>query len=217
MNQLFNPGREGFLDGTIDADTAVIKALLVRGYAVNESHKFLSDVTGSGGTVVATSAALSGKSVTAGVFDANDVIWSAVPAGAACDVVLLVQTSAVTGGADVASNAQRLIAAIDGRVRFTTAAAAASGATSIAVDPLFAAVANGATATKISGTGPSTLTLTASSAANARTISTSAISTALSADAVYEVAISGNGLPVTPNGGDINFTWDNGPNKVFKL
>ena len=25
------------------------------------------------------------------------------------------------------------------------------------------------------------------------------------------------GLPVTPNGGDINITWDDGANKIFKL
>jgi hypothetical protein len=25
------------------------------------------------------------------------------------------------------------------------------------------------------------------------------------------------GLPITPNGGDIIVTWDNGPNKIFKL
>lgn len=25
------------------------------------------------------------------------------------------------------------------------------------------------------------------------------------------------GLPVTPNGGDINVTWDNGSNRIFKL
>jgi len=25
------------------------------------------------------------------------------------------------------------------------------------------------------------------------------------------------GLPVTPNGGDITITWDNGANKIFKL
>ena len=28
---------------------------------------------------------------------------------------------------------------------------------------------------------------------------------------------SATGLPVTPNGGDINITWDNGSNKIFKL
>lgn len=26
-----------------------------------------------------------------------------------------------------------------------------------------------------------------------------------------------NGLPITPNGGDIIVTWDNGANKIFKL
>lgn len=28
---------------------------------------------------------------------------------------------------------------------------------------------------------------------------------------------TGTGLPVTPNGGDITVTWDNGVNKIFKL
>jgi len=28
---------------------------------------------------------------------------------------------------------------------------------------------------------------------------------------------SATGLPVTPNGGDITITWDNGANKIFKL
>ena len=28
---------------------------------------------------------------------------------------------------------------------------------------------------------------------------------------------SATGLPVTPNGGDITVTWDNGGNKIFKL
>ena len=28
---------------------------------------------------------------------------------------------------------------------------------------------------------------------------------------------SATGLPVTPNGGDITVTWDNGTNKIFKL
>jgi hypothetical protein len=28
---------------------------------------------------------------------------------------------------------------------------------------------------------------------------------------------SATGLPVTPNGGNINVVWDNGPNKIYKL
>lgn len=140
-NTLFDPGREGFLVAEIDWDTASIKAALVRGYSFSAAHKFVSDVTGAGGTLVATSAAFSGKTATSGVADANDVTYSAVGAGAAITSIVIFQSSAVTGGADVAANAQRLIGFID-------------------------------TAT---------------------------------------------GLPVTPNGGDITVTWDNGASRIFKL
>jgi hypothetical protein len=110
---LFGPSREGFLEGTIDWDTAVIKCSLVRGYTFNSAHRFVSDVTGAGGTLVATSAALTSKTVTNGVADAADVTFASVPAGAAIPAIIVFQSSAVTGGADVAATAQRLIAYID--------------------------------------------------------------------------------------------------------
>jgi hypothetical protein len=112
-NQLFDSGREGFLDGSIDYDTAVVKAVLLRSYTFSAAHKFLSDITGSGATVVATSPALTSKTVTAGVAGAADTTFSAVPLGAACTAIVLVQSSAVTGGADVAAAAQRVIAYVD--------------------------------------------------------------------------------------------------------
>jgi hypothetical protein len=112
-NALWGPGREGFLAGEIDWDTAVIKASLVRGYTFSSAHKFVSDVTGAGGTLVATSAALASKTVTNGTADAADVTFTAVPAGAAITGIAIFQSSAVTGGGDVAATAQRLIAWID--------------------------------------------------------------------------------------------------------
>lgn len=112
-NALFDPGREGFLAGEIDFDTAVIKVAAVRGYTFTASHKFVSDVTGAGGTLHQTSGALASKTVTNGVADAADVTLSAVPANATNHSLLLFQSSAVTGGADVAATAQRLIAWID--------------------------------------------------------------------------------------------------------
>ena len=112
-NALFDPGREGFLAGEIDWDTAVIKAALVRGYTFSAAHKFVSDVTGAGGTLVATSAALASKTVASGVADAADVTFTAVGAGAAITGILVFQSSAVTGGADVAASAQRIIAWVD--------------------------------------------------------------------------------------------------------
>lgn len=110
-NALFNPGREGFLDGTIDWDTAVIKVALVRGYTFDATDKFVSDLTGA--TLHVTSAALANKTKTDGIADADDVVFTAVTANASNHVVIVFQSSAVGGGADVASTAQRLIAFYD--------------------------------------------------------------------------------------------------------
>ena len=112
-NALFSPGREGFLLGEIDWDTAAIKTALVRSYTFSAAHKFVSDVTGAGGTLVATSAALGSKTGTNGTADAADVTHTAVAAGAAVTSMIVFQASAVGGGADVAASAQRLIAFID--------------------------------------------------------------------------------------------------------
>ena len=93
----------------------MIKAGLVRGYTPNlNTHKFVSDVTGAGGTLVSTSAALGSKTGADGVADAADFSFAAVAAGAACAHIILFQASAVGGGADVAASAQRLIALYDG-------------------------------------------------------------------------------------------------------
>lgn len=112
-NQVFSPGREGFLIGEIDWDTAVIKVALVRGYTFDATHKFVSDVTGAGGILHATSAALASKTGTDGVADAADVTFTTPAANANDHNILVFQSSAVGGGADVAASAQRLICLID--------------------------------------------------------------------------------------------------------
>ena len=109
-NQLFPKGREGFLAGEIDWDTATIKVALVDGYTFDATDKFMSDVLG---TIVATSPALTAKTVIDGVADAADVTFTAVPTGPAVEHLIVFQSSAVTGGADVANTAQRVIASID--------------------------------------------------------------------------------------------------------
>lgn len=118
-NALYTPGREGFLLGEIDFDTAVFKLLLVRltagGAAVfTASQKFVSDLIATH-TIAATSAALSGKTGTGGTADASDLTpaFSSVAANPNNHVVVLIQSSAVTGGADVANTAQRLVAWYD--------------------------------------------------------------------------------------------------------
>jgi len=114
---LFDPGREGFLKGEIDWDTGVMKVNLVRGYTFVASHKFVSDVTGAGGSLVGsgtvTPVTIASPTVTNGVADGADVTFTTVTAGAACPALIIFQASAVTGGADVAASAQRLVAYVD--------------------------------------------------------------------------------------------------------
>lgn len=112
-NSLFDPGREGILDDTISWTVASIKTALVRGYTFSAAHKFVSDVTGAGGTLVATSAALTSVTATGGVGNAAGVTFTSVATGAAIGAVIIFQSSAVGGGADVAATAQRLIGFID--------------------------------------------------------------------------------------------------------
>jgi hypothetical protein len=112
-NALFSTGREGFLLGEIDYDTAVIKVALVRSYTFSAAHKFVSDVTGASGVLHATSAPLASKTGTSGTADADDITFTAPAANASAHSLLYFQSSAVGGGADVAASAQRLIAWVD--------------------------------------------------------------------------------------------------------
>jgi ApbE superfamily uncharacterized protein (UPF0280 family) len=76
-NALYDKGRQGFLEGAVDWDTDDIRCLLVDTgtYTVDlANHDNLDDVTG----VVATSGSLTGKTVTNGVADADDVTFTAV-------------------------------------------------------------------------------------------------------------------------------------------
>lgn len=133
-NALYDKGREKFLNADIDWAADNIKAVLVDAgqYTINlATHEFLSDIPS--GARIATSANLTGKTSTAGVADADDVVFTAV-SGVQSELVVLYKD---TGSAATSA----LICAID-------------------------------TAT---------------------------------------------GLPVTPNGGNINVVWDNGANKIFKL
>lgn len=112
-NALYDLGREGFLAGEIDWDTAVIKVDFIDtgAYTIDlATHKFRSSI--AAGARIASSAALGSKTVAAGVADAADVTYTALT-GTSIELIVIYQSSAVGGGADVADTAQRLIAAID--------------------------------------------------------------------------------------------------------
>ena len=105
-NALYDKGREGFLDGSIDWDTDNIKVVLVdtADYTVNlATDEDLADVTAGGR--VATSGNLASKTVTAGVADAADITFSSVT-GDQCEALVIYQDSGV-------ESTSRLLAYID--------------------------------------------------------------------------------------------------------
>ena len=74
-NALYDKGRQGFLDGSIDWDTDAIKVVLLDGadYTPNlATHDNLDDVAAAGREE--TSGNLASKTVTDGVADAADVV-----------------------------------------------------------------------------------------------------------------------------------------------
>jgi len=100
---LYDPGREGFLDGSIDWDTNDIRAMLVLStYTFSAAHKFLSDL---GAVDNGRSAALTSKTVASGVADAADTSVVATAATASKALVVFQHT-----GSDATA---RLIGYID--------------------------------------------------------------------------------------------------------
>jgi hypothetical protein len=132
-NTLYDLGRQAFLEGDLDWTGQDMRVILIdtADYTFNQAHDFLNDVPA--GARVAVSGALTGKTATNGVADADDVVFTAVTGDQSEALIIYQHTGTET--------TSRLVAYID-------------------------------TAT---------------------------------------------GLPVTPNGGNINVAWDSGANRIFKL
>ena len=106
---LYDKGREAFLgvaSGSINWVNDVIKAVLVSGsYVPNlASHQFIPSIHAFTSSVVAQT--LASKTATAGVADAADVTFTAVPVGFVIDYIALFKN-------DGAPNTSPLIALID--------------------------------------------------------------------------------------------------------
>lgn len=103
---LYDKGRQGFLDGSIDWDTDDIRVILVDNadYTVNlATHDNLDDVAAAGR--VAVSGALASKTVTDGIADAADVTLTAVTGDPSESLVIYKHTGT--------ESTSRLIAYID--------------------------------------------------------------------------------------------------------
>jgi hypothetical protein len=77
-NALYPKGKQALLNKEIDMDTDDIRVILVdlADYTYSSAHDFLDDVVA--GARVAVSANLANKTITNGVFDADDVTFSSV-------------------------------------------------------------------------------------------------------------------------------------------
>jgi hypothetical protein len=209
MNRLYGKGKEALASAEIDWENDDIRAILIDTgeYTPDfDADATLEDIPEEARVAVA---ALSGKTNTLGVLDADDVTFATVT-GSSVEAIVLYKDTGV-------ESTSLLLAYLDGKFQVEIAATASSGATSITPEDLPAAIANGATLTKISGTGPATITTSASGAEGARSLSVTALSSGITAGAVYEYVADGAGLPITPNGSDIKISWSNGANKIIAL
>jgi hypothetical protein len=78
-NALYTKAKQSLLDGSIDLDNDTIKAVFVDGADYNPNlatHQYLSDIPSA--ARVATSGVLQNKTVTDGVFDADDITLTSV-------------------------------------------------------------------------------------------------------------------------------------------
>ncbi len=86
--------KEALLTGSsnISLTSGTVKAILVDSadYTYSAAHDFLDDV--AAGSRVATSAALTGKTVTNGLFDADDVTFSSVTGDQSEAIIIFIDT-----------------------------------------------------------------------------------------------------------------------------
>jgi hypothetical protein len=96
-NALYTKAKQALIAGDIDLESDTIKAVFVDGadYTPNLStHQFLSDIPS--GARVAISGALQNKTVTDGVFDADDITISSV-SGDQFEYIVLFKDTGVEG------------------------------------------------------------------------------------------------------------------------
>lgn len=108
---IYTPAKKAFLSGDIDLLAATIKVQLIKDYTYVASHEFVSDLTGT----LSSTATLTGKLVsstgTEAFFAADDLTFATTPADPGSSYYLVMyQSSAPTGGADLPTSSQRLIA-----------------------------------------------------------------------------------------------------------
>ena len=103
-NALYSKAKEAFLNGSINmvANTISIALVDTGVYTYSATHQFRNEVSNS---AVISSTTLANKTITNGVFDADDATFSSVT-GANCEALLIFQDTGI-------QTTSRLIAYID--------------------------------------------------------------------------------------------------------
>jgi hypothetical protein len=103
-NALYSKAKEAFLNGSINmvANTISIALVDTGVYTYSASHQYRNEVSN---TAVISSTTLANKTITNGVFDADDATFSSVT-GANCEALLIFQDTGI-------QTTSRLIAYID--------------------------------------------------------------------------------------------------------
>ena len=103
-NALYSKAKEAFLNGSINmvANTIIISLVDTGVYTHSATHQFRNEVANS---AVISSATLANKTITNGVFDADDATFSSVT-GANCEALLIFQDTGI-------QSTSKLIAFID--------------------------------------------------------------------------------------------------------
>ena len=103
-NALYSKAKEAFLNGSINmvANTVTIALVDTGVYTYSASHQYRNEMSNS---AIISSTSLSSKTVTNGVFDADDATFTSVT-GANCEALLIFQDTGV-------QTTSRLIAYID--------------------------------------------------------------------------------------------------------
>jgi hypothetical protein len=177
------------------------------GYCVNlgrsTSADFWDDFDASLVGAAAGKVNLTSPTIVGGVADAADTTFTAIT-GNSVEAVGIIRD---TGTASTSE----MVALITGKQIVVCNTNLAAG-TTLLVEPLKYAIPNG---TVLAFSTGQNATMTALANAGDRSITVS--STTVTAGGKALAPATGSGLPVTPNGGNIVVTWDNGVNKIFKL
>lgn len=107
-NAIYPKYKEALLTAAsnVDIENGDVRVILIDSadYTYSSAHDFLDDVPGA--ARVAVSSSLTGNTVTNGLFDANDITWSAVTGDVSEAIIIYIHD----GGAD---SARRLVCFID--------------------------------------------------------------------------------------------------------